>query len=173
MDLTGEQTEKLIKPALNQLAQKNSSLITYISNSGDKLETPVEDLGALCKMKVIERGQGGNIMNLELLFENANVTVETEYLIRSLFASNENQGLTVVRSNQTTVNQMTLLPSAFFTIEQTQSDSGILKSITLLGGGNGHGVGLSQDGAKGMAERGYTYKEILEHYYKDCEIVQG
>ncbi len=36
--------------------------------------------------------------------------------------------------------------------------------------GFGHGVGLCQWGAKGMAEAGYTYKEILKHYYNDAEI---
>lgn len=36
--------------------------------------------------------------------------------------------------------------------------------------GYGHGVGLSQYGANGMAKEGYTYKEILEHYYKNIEI---
>lgn len=30
---------------------------------------------------------------------------------------------------------------------------------------NGHGVGMSQRGANGMAKEGYTYKEILAHYY--------
>lgn len=34
----------------------------------------------------------------------------------------------------------------------------------------GHGVGLSGCGAKGMAEAGYTYKQILKHYYTDIEI---
>ncbi len=37
--------------------------------------------------------------------------------------------------------------------------------VRFEGRGWGHGVGLSQFGAKGMAERGYTYVQILEHYY--------
>ena len=36
--------------------------------------------------------------------------------------------------------------------------------------GYGHGVGMSQNGAKCMAENGKTYKEILTHYYKGVEI---
>lgn len=36
--------------------------------------------------------------------------------------------------------------------------------------GFGHGVGMSQYGAEGMAREGYTYKEILNHYYKGTEI---
>lgn len=37
--------------------------------------------------------------------------------------------------------------------------------------GNGHGVGMSQWGANGMAEKGSEYKEILKHYYTGVEIL--
>lgn len=40
----------------------------------------------------------------------------------------------------------------------------------LAGMGSGHGVGMSQSGAKGMAEHGFTYKEILEHYYTGISV---
>ena len=172
VDLTRSQAQNLIQPALSNLIGKYNGLIT-INATSDNQQVAVEDLGDLCNMEVLQRGEGGNIMSLELQFEEGSVVVETEYLIRSLFASNTQQELIVTRSNQTTVSQMTLLPSAFFAIEQTQDDDGKLSHLVLIGGGNGHGVGLSQDGAKGMAQRGYTYDEILLHFYKDCEIVQG
>lgn len=38
------------------------------------------------------------------------------------------------------------------------------------GMGSGHGVGMSQSGARGMAERGFDYKEILEHYYTGISV---
>ncbi len=38
------------------------------------------------------------------------------------------------------------------------------------GRGWGHGLGMSQWGAKGMAEAGYSYMEILQYYYKDCVV---
>ncbi|MFJ9497588.1 SpoIID/LytB domain-containing protein [Brevibacillus centrosporus] len=38
------------------------------------------------------------------------------------------------------------------------------------GTGYGHGLGVSQYGAKGMAQSGYDYKEILQHYYQDVTI---
>ena len=40
------------------------------------------------------------------------------------------------------------------------------------GRGSGHGVGLSQWGAKGMAERGFSYREILEHFYPGTTLVK-
>lgn len=46
------------------------------------------------------------------------------------------------------------------------------KQITIHGRGHGHGVGLCQWGAKGLAERGLSCREILQHYYPGCELAQ-
>ena len=43
-------------------------------------------------------------------------------------------------------------------------------TYTLSGRGYGHGVGMSQYGAKGMAESGYGYVDILKHYYSGVTI---
>ncbi len=43
-------------------------------------------------------------------------------------------------------------------------------SITFTVKGYGHGVGLSQNGANYLAQQGYTYEEILKHYYTDVTI---
>lgn len=56
----------------------------------------------------------------------------------------------------------------FFTVKSTLfkiTDSG--KGIEIRGRGFGHGIGMSQWGAKAMAEKGYTYKEIVRYYYSD------
>ncbi|MCL2397931.1 MAG: hypothetical protein FWC93_07705, partial [Defluviitaleaceae bacterium] len=59
----------------------------------------------------------------------------------------------------------------------TPSGSGIVAtttssgySIELSGRGWGHGVGMSQHGANGMAQRGYDFRQILHHYYTGVEI---
>ncbi len=43
-------------------------------------------------------------------------------------------------------------------------------SVTFTTTGHGHGVGMCQYGAKGMAEHGYNYRTILSHYYSGAEI---
>ena len=43
-------------------------------------------------------------------------------------------------------------------------------SFTITGTGNGHNVGMSQYGARSMAEQGYNYQDILEFYYTDITI---
>ncbi|MBI5969787.1 MAG: SpoIID/LytB domain-containing protein [Deltaproteobacteria bacterium] len=50
-----------------------------------------------------------------------------------------------------------------------KKDSGM---FVFKGKGSGHGVGMSQWGAKGMAEKGSSYKKILKHYYPGTELVK-
>lgn len=56
------------------------------------------------------------------------------------------------------------LASANFNVSATED------SLLFVSNGYGHGVGLSQYGANGMAKRGYTYDQILTHYYTGVEI---
>ena len=47
------------------------------------------------------------------------------------------------------------------------------QDLVISGAGNGHGVGMSQDGALGYAEHGWTYQAILAHYYTGTAIGQA
>jgi stage II sporulation protein D len=42
--------------------------------------------------------------------------------------------------------------------------------VSISGGGNGHGVGMCQNGSIGMARKGYTYTMILKHYYPGSTV---
>lgn len=44
--------------------------------------------------------------------------------------------------------------------------------LTLTVFGKGHGVGMSQDGANGLAKHGYSYREILQHYYPGTTLAR-
>ena len=57
------------------------------------------------------------------------------------------------------------MPSNLFTINKLNDNFWLFK-----GGGFGHGVGLSQSGAIEMAELGFTYEQILNHYYQGTKI---
>ena len=56
------------------------------------------------------------------------------------------------------------LRSAFFTIKKSEN------TVEIQTKGYGHGVGMSQYGAEGMARNGYSYDEILKYYYTGVEI---
>ncbi len=58
------------------------------------------------------------------------------------------------------------IPSVFFEIEMEGGE------IVISGRGLGHGVGLCQWGARVMAQRGYAYKAILQHYYPGTTLMR-
>ena len=62
------------------------------------------------------------------------------------------------------VSQKLNLKSNYFKIIKNEN------KLTITTKGYGHGVGLSQYGANGMAKEGKNYKEILSHYYQDIKI---
>ena len=62
------------------------------------------------------------------------------------------------------VTQRLGLRSNYFEIKQDNDN------VIITTKGYGHGVGMSQYGANGMAKEGYTYKDILNHYYTNIQI---
>ncbi|BAC14918.1 stage II sporulation protein D [Oceanobacillus iheyensis HTE831] len=56
------------------------------------------------------------------------------------------------------------LLSSDFTVEQKNNH------LVFTTEGFGHGIGMSQYGANGMAKEGKTYEDIIHYYYKDVEI---
>ncbi len=64
-----------------------------------------------------------------------------------------------------------ILKSTMFKMDVKRS-GGRVSAVNLIGGGNGHGIGMCQAGAIRMAERGYSYEEILFHYYPGTLLVR-
>lgn len=62
------------------------------------------------------------------------------------------------------VREVMGLPSANFSISLSGD------TITFTSNGSGHGVGMSQYGADGMAKKGFDYKQILSHYYSGTKV---
>jgi stage II sporulation protein D len=63
------------------------------------------------------------------------------------------------------------LPETLFTMHLRADPDGE-KFVHFLGRGWGHGVGLCQNGAYGLARAGMTFDRILSHYYTGIEIVR-
>ncbi|HPU63442.1 MAG TPA: SpoIID/LytB domain-containing protein [Mobilitalea sp.] len=127
---------------------------------------PVETVGEIVDISVAKRGTGGIIYELIIQGTERTIKVQTEYNIRALLAP---VNATVYRQDEKGINNLSLLPSAFFFIEQNK-ENGKLKSITLTGGGYGHGVGLSQNGVKSLADAGKKYDEIISYFYRGTDI---
>jgi stage II sporulation protein D len=66
-----------------------------------------------------------------------------------------------------------ILPSTLFDLEIERGFDNSIQWVTARGHGNGHGVGMCQTGAIGMARQGYSYEDILTHYYPGVNIVKS
>jgi SpoIID/LytB domain protein len=55
----------------------------------------------------------------------------------------------------------------------TAAEEAAASNLVIVGAGNGHGVGMSQEGTLGYAEHGYDYRSILAHYYTGTAIGQA
>ena len=62
------------------------------------------------------------------------------------------------------------LKDTLYTLTREYNSDGSVASFTFHGRGSGHGVGLCQVGAFGMARAGHSYEEILKTYYQGVEI---
>jgi stage II sporulation protein D len=69
-------------------------------------------------------------------------------------------------------NYFDKLRSSAFKVDVKFSSQGQAKMIFFWGAGFGHGVGMCQEGAQFMAKSGFTYQEIIRHYYPYTEIVK-
>ena len=58
-----------------------------------------------------------------------------------------------------------IIYSTYFTVDSAQERDGYLRSLSLHGGGNGHGIGMCQWGAIGRARAGQDFRTILATYY--------
>ncbi|MAC95878.1 MAG: hypothetical protein CMC96_10280 [Flavobacteriales bacterium] len=85
---------------------------------------------------------------------------EFEQINRKVFFAAEDSGLSFED-----LRHQFLLRSTYFGVEHRGNE------VLLKGRGYGHGVGLCQEGAMEMAERGYNYAEILHYYYKGVHII--
>lgn len=151
-----------IEGKMQALYKENPKAVLCKQKDGAYQKAKLGSLGELKNMQVLERGKSGVIKSLEIVGSTQQWKVIGEYHIRLLLAP---MGATIYRKDQSQVNGMTLLPSGFFYVEK--------KNHTYLfyGGGYGHGVGMSQNGAKAMLDQGYTYTEVLAHYYPDTKIM--
>jgi stage II sporulation protein D len=62
------------------------------------------------------------------------------------------------------------LRSGLFVVDEERSGAGSLVAVTFRGAGFGHGSGMCQQGAIGMAEAGHDYRAILRHYYAGADV---
>ena len=107
------------------------------------------DPGPIRDAVVVSRGYSGRVIQLDIIGENGTVSVERELNVRRLFGG---------------------LRSGLFLMDVEKGPDGLVQNFSFRGGGFGHGVGMCQTGAMGMAKQQTGHEAILKHYYTGITI---
>ena len=92
--------------------------------------------------------------------------VQTEYNIRYLLANGQH---CATKQDESEAEVNILLPSAFFVLD-TGKEGETVVGYSIIGGGYGHGIGMSQNGARHMALSGLQAEEILAFFYEGSHV---
>lgn len=120
-----------------------------------------KEIGKLQNVTVTKRGPGDIALQITAKGTKGTSVVNTENKIRRALGG---EGYQIKKQDGSLVKSGKLLPSAFFTIEKNG------ENYIIKGGGYGHGIGMSQNGAHEMAKTGKTYEEILTFFYPGTKV---
>ena len=109
------------------------------------------DHGDIIDLVPLKRGKSGRICQIRVVGSRCTRNYGKELEIRRILSE-------------------THLYSSAFVIRKGESVDGVPQTFALQGAGWGHGVGMCQIGAAVMGSQGYSYRQILLHYYKGAEI---
>jgi peptidoglycan hydrolase-like amidase len=136
----------------NPAADRYSRLALWqVRKTRQDLDTAFRSLaiGDFTDMRVIERGLSERLISTEIVGSNGRRTVPALRL-RTLLS----------------------LRDSLFSFDIERNAAGAVLGMTFFGRGWGHGVGMCQVGAYGMALDGATYEEILKKYYKGIDLAK-
>lgn len=132
------------------------------------LDEKIGGVGRITGLTITERGPGGIAKTLKVVGTDGSKTFSGQSRIRSLLG---NKNVAINRKDGSSLEGWDTLPSGFIYIENEGTNDDGVTSFTVYGGGYGHGVGMSQNGAQGMAKAGKSCIEILRFFYDGCDIM--
>lgn len=158
--------EKLTENINSNLSKVKKENLQVLTDKGQWENRRIESVGSVKKIEVGDRGPGGVLKYVTIIGTDYTIRIYKEYNIRTVISP---KGATINRGTGDEVTTMTMLPSGFFVIDELSKGS-ILNGYSFVGGGYGHGVGMSQNGANYMAKLGMNSTDILEFFYTNTTV---
>lgn len=156
--------EKLTESISAHLYERIQVMPEYIlakSASGEYEKKAISTVGEVVSVEVTKRGSSGIIEEMVITGTAETILVKGQANARALLNP---ENITLRKQDGSTVNGWTSLPSGYFYVVEENN------GFAINGGGFGHGVGLSQNGANDMAKLGYQAGDIIAHYYTGVEL---
>lgn len=164
--ISKKKLKESIDASLESRCAANPKLIQVLTKDGSYESKSIRTIGKVKSIEITNRQASGIVTELIVKGSKETIKIQSEYNIRLLLAPLSD---TIIRQNGSKVESLSMLPSAYLYIEETGEKN---SSLQFIGGGYGHGVGMSQNGAKAMTDAGYSYQEVLEHFYAGTKIAK-
>lgn len=157
-----EELSEAINANLKERIEANPDNIIVITKDGDFVRKSISSIGQVTDVIIDKRGSSGIIMEMTIKGTTNSVKVIGQTNARALLSPKD---VNLFKQDGTSVTNWATLPSAYYYIT---TDS---ENFTVYGGGFGHGVGMSQNGANVLAQMGYNSEYILNHYYIGIQLI--
>lgn len=156
IDFTQDEMTEAVNSMLEERMEMSSDSIVIKDTDGNYTDESITDIGIIQDINIIERSKSGVVMTLEIVGSEAIAEITGQTNIRTIITPVKQN---IIRQDDSVVTGWTSLPSPYYYVEK--NDNG----FSVIGGGFGHGAGMSQNGAAALAGMGNNYKYILRHYY--------
>lgn len=157
-----EQIAKNVSTWAKERARRSENGI-LLKDGDTYVHQEVDSIGTIEEAVIEKRNTGGAVQELLLIGSDGTLKITYEYNIRLMLGI---PGGEVHKNDGTIAEGGNLLPSGYFVMEPVEED-GVLAGYQIYGGGLGHGAGMSQNGARVLAEEGCNYDEILQYFYHE------
>lgn len=158
--------KSILSQVLNNYDQETTDFyrwrVVYTQEELSRLirERSGTDYGDIIDLQPVARGTSGRLWKLRIVGTRLTQVIGKELEIRRTLSPSH------LYSSAFVVDKEGSLPTTLPDGSQTE----VPARFVLTGAGWGHGVGLCQIGAAVMGEKGYSYREILEHYYPGTNL---
>lgn len=159
--ISAKEIKKTLEENITKRYEVNKTQIQTRNSDGNWYSTPVDTVGDIKNITIKKRGCGGVVSMIEIEGSKNTIQVYTEYNIRLMLAGKKT---IYKRQDKQEVTGLSLLPSGFFYMDKKGD------SYVFHGGGYGHGVGMSQNGANTMAKQGENCQDILTFYFPGTTV---
>jgi len=154
--------QKILQKVKDRYEKTSGAIASYDSSGKESVVWP-KTITYIKSITVNSRTKTGAATSVIITHNKGKIIITGEYNIRYCLCA---ESIQLVNQDGGVVWPGQLLPSSFFVILPVNDASGRLVSYSLMGGGYGHGVGMSQNAAKNMANAGYSCEEILDFFYE-------
>jgi SpoIID/LytB domain protein len=149
------------------MAELNQDLKSYLSSK----QNPMANFTQIQNIEVVERSTAGRVQRMTVTTDRGVIQLEKDEILRAFYAPSSTL-FYIEPIYDTTIKESKAPKSASPSpsVHKQPQPTKVVKGYTFVGGGFGHGVGMSQTGAYNLGNLGWSNSRILSFYYPGTQL---